>query len=117
MGKTNDRYVVQRNQTLENAQRKSELDAVKHLMQTPLGRAMAWRILDVTGCNRPIKYKPNAMDLAHDVGVRELGDWLLEEIREACPEQELVMRSEYLQRVKRAQLAEQQANDESDNPG
>ena len=116
MGKTNNRADVQRTATLERAQRKTELDAVRHMMQTPLGRFMVWRILGETGCNRAIPFQPQAMVLAHDIGVRSMGEWLLEEIREACPEQELVMRQEALTREKRALLDAEQ-HDDSDNAG
>jgi hypothetical protein len=106
MGKTNNRESVQASKVREDGQRKTELDAVRQLMSTPPGRFMAWRLLDATGINRRFPYTPNAMNLAHDVGTREMGEWLLEEIREACPELELVMRNEHLQREKRAQLQE-----------
>lgn len=115
MGRTNDRQKVQNAATLEKAARKGELDAIRYVMQNPVGRAFAARVLEVTGSDRPSVFQPNAMVLAHDHGVREMGDWLLAEIRAACPEQELVMRHEIAARALRADMAEDLENDDSNN--
>lgn len=115
MARTNDRRAVQSTATLENAARKAELDAVRFLMSTPLGRSLMARIMVQTGVDRASVFTPNAMNLAHDFGVRALGDWMLAEVREACPELELVMRHESLQRAKRADLTEEAQNDERTN--
>lgn len=107
MAKTNDRAAVQLGATLEKAQRKAELDSVRFLMSTPLGRSLAHRLLDACGIDRRTPFQPNAMVLAHDHGTQELGYFLLDEIREACPELELVMRKESLVRAKRADLTQE----------
>lgn len=109
--RTDNRGEVERGAKLEKAARRGELDAVRFLMSTPLGRGLAWRQVQVTGCDRAIPFRPNAMDLAHDVGVRAMGEWLLAEVRAACPEQEMVMRSEAIQRDKRAELEEESQDD------
>lgn len=104
MAKTNDRTAVQNAATNERAQRKAELDSVRFLMSTPLGRSLAARLLDACGVDRRTPFQPNAMVLAHDHGTQEMGYYLLDEIREACPEAELVMRKESLVRAQRADL-------------
>ena len=110
MAKTNDRKAVQNAASRENADRRAELDSVRFLMSTPLGRSLAARLLDQCGIDRRTPFQPNAMVLAHDHGVQELGYFLQEEIREACPELELVMRQESLVRAKRADLTEEVEN-------
>lgn len=113
MPRTHDRSAVQRSATLEKGARRGELDAVRFLMHDPRGRAFVARLLELTGCERLTPFQPNAMTLAHDVGVRNLGLWLLEEVRAACPDQELVMRGEMQAREARAQMT-QEAEDGND---
>ncbi len=78
----------------EKGIRKAELDGVRYLMEAPVGRALAYRLLEQSGAEKPLPFQSNAMNLARDVGVQSFGFALLEEIREACPELELVMRRE-----------------------
>jgi hypothetical protein len=70
-------------------------------MSEPVGRALAWRYLQMTAADRAVPFSPNAMQLAHDNGVQKAGHWLLEEIRAACPELEPKMRIEAAEREKR----------------
>jgi hypothetical protein len=107
MAHAGDRPSVQRAATRERAARKSELDQIRFLMREPIGRRLAQRLLDATGADRQPTFSPNAMTLAHDHGVRELGFFLLSEIREACPEQELVMRQETISLARRADLQDE----------
>lgn len=113
--KTDNRKTLQNLGAQEKAQRKTELDAVRLLMSTPLGRFLAWRLMDACGVDRRAPFQPNAMQLAHDHGASAMGYFLLSEIREACPELELVMRHETQQRELRTELAvEAEDNDGSE---
>lgn len=106
--KTHNRHAQERAASVEKGIRKGELAGVRYLMQDAVGRALAWRYLQVTGADRAVPFSPNAMQIAHDAGVQEAGHWLLAEIREACPEQESVMRKEARGRDERLTLAEEQ---------
>lgn len=107
MSNAADRSAVQRSSARERAQRKGEIEEVRALMRDPIGRRLAARILRLTGVDDPGHFNANAMALARDHGVRSLGYWLLGEIREACPEQELVMRKESLTLAQRAELQDE----------
>jgi hypothetical protein len=91
----------------EKGARRNELEDVRQLMATPRGRSLAHRLLTVSGCDRALPFNANAMNLSHDVGVQEMGFFLLSEIREACPEQELIMRREAAILAQRADIQEE----------
>jgi hypothetical protein len=111
VAKTTDRQALQNARTREKADRRWELDGVRHLMSEPVGRALVQRLLEKTGVDRPIPFQPNAMVLAHDVGLQALGHWMLAEVRAACPELELAMRREYVAREQRSELEDEASND------
>lgn len=77
------------------------------IMATPRGRSFVMRLLRNTRCDDVPMYVSNAMDLARDNGMRTIGLALLADIREHCPDQEFVMRSEQVERDRRAALAEE----------
>jgi hypothetical protein len=110
----NDRRNVEQAGRREKGERKGELEQVRYLMASALGRSLVHRILDFTGADRALPFVPNAMNLAHDTGVQSVGHYLLAEVREACPEQELVMRQEAAQRSKRANLQEELDHEQRD---
>lgn len=80
------------------------------IMSTPRGRSFVMRLLLSTRVDDVPMYVSNAMDLARDNGMRTIGLALLSDIREHCPEQEFVMRSEQVERDRRAALAEEAEN-------
>lgn len=94
----------------DKAARAAELGDVRMMMSDPRGRAFAYRMLTYTGVEGLLKFQSNAMSLAHDVGVHSVGRWLLDEIREACPEQELIMRREAAIVAQRAEMQEEADN-------
>lgn len=94
----------------ERAARAAELQAVSNVMATPPGRAFVHRLLTMTGAERELPFSPNAMTLARDAGTQSVGYWLLAEIRQACPEQELVMRREAALLAQRAEMQEDADN-------
>ena len=112
---TNDRRAVQNARTREKEQRAQELEDVRFLMESPAGRRLAARILELTGCERLTPFTPNAMSLANDLGVQRTGFWLLGEIRAACPQLELVMRQETLKAAERAAMREEADEHEHDD--
>lgn len=114
MANLNDRRQVEAAGRREKGIRKGELEQVRFLMSEPIGRALAWRLLEQTGADRALPFVPNAMNLAHDTGVQSMGYFLLAEVREACPEQELVMRREAATRAQRAQDQEELDNEQRD---
>ncbi len=110
--KTNDRKSVQNAKTRENSERKAELEAIRFVMRDPIGRRFMQRLIDATGADREPAFQPNAMTLAHDAGVRRLGFFLLQEIRTARPEQEVVMGPDTLRAAQRADTQEEFENDD-----
>jgi hypothetical protein len=106
VGNANDRRQVDEARLRDKAARASEIDEVRYLMSDPRGRSLVKRFLEATGVDRALTFQPNAMLLAHDVGVQKIGHWLLDEVRIACPEQELVMRREAAQRAARLTMQE-----------
>lgn len=114
MANANDRRDVEQAGRREKGARKGELEQVRFIMGDPLGRAWVHRFLDLSGADRAPAFSANAMNLARDVGVQSVGFMLLNEIREACPEQELVMRREAASRAKRAQVQEELDNEQRD---
>lgn len=81
-------------------------------MDAPVGRAMMFRLIGKTGADSPLPFTPNAMNMAHDLGVQSVGFALLAEIREACPEQEAIMRREAAIVAQRADMQEDLDNDD-----
>lgn len=114
MANLNDRRQVEAAGRREKGVRKGELEQVRFLMSTELGRALVFRLLDHTGADRALPFVPNAMNLAHDTGVQSVGHYLLAEVRAACPEQELVMRREAAHRAQRAEIQEELDNEQRD---
>jgi len=94
MANASDRKQIEAANRREKGARMAELADVKHVMSEPRGRAVVARLLERTGTDAPTPFSSNAMTLARDVGVKSVGEWLLLEVRAACPEQELVMRRE-----------------------
>lgn len=106
MGSTNNRRDVEQAGRREKGARRGELESVRFLMSEPVGRALAWRLIQRTAADSPLPFSTNAMSLSRDAGVQSVGFWLLGEIREACPEQEVVMRREAALRAERQTMAE-----------
>jgi hypothetical protein len=112
MANAANRKAVEAANRREKGARNSELEDVRHLMSTPRGRSLTHRLLTVSGCDRALPFNANAMSLSHDVGVQQMGFFLLSEIREACPEQELVMRREAAILAQRAALQDEVDDDQ-----
>lgn len=114
MANAGDRRQVEQASRREKGARRAELDGIRFLMSEPLGRALAHRVLATTGTEGVVAFSPNAMALSRDVGVQSVGFWLLAEIREACPEQELIMRREAAARAQRAESQEELDDEQRD---
>jgi hypothetical protein len=106
-----DRRKVEAANRREKGARRSETQDVIHVMSEVRGRSLMHRILEKTGCNAPLPFSPNAMNLARDVGVHSVGEWLLAEIRAACPQQEFLMRKEAATVAERIDIQEQADDD------
>lgn len=111
MGSTNDRRAVEQASRREKGARRGEIESVRFVMSEPVGRALVWRIVERTNADRPLPFSTNAMSLSRDAGVQSVGFWLLGEVREACPEQEVVMRREAALRAERQTMAEEIEDD------
>ena len=111
MGSASDRKKVEQAGRRERGARVAELDGVRYLMGSPVGRALVARLLDVTGTEKAPPFSANAMTMARDVGVQSVGYLLLAEIRQACPEQELIMRREAALLAQRADMQEELDNE------
>jgi hypothetical protein len=111
MSNANDRRQVEAATRREKGLRTTELDEVRWLMSEPLGRALAYRVLERTGAEAVVPFTANAMNLARDVGVQSVGFWLLGEIRAGCPEKETIMRLEAADRARRADLQDEVDNE------
>lgn len=111
MAKTNRQYDVDAAARREKGAIASELSDIRFVMGDPRGRAWVWRVLERTGANQGVAFTPNAMELARLVGVQSVGNALLEALRVACPELEIVMRKEAAQRADRARLEQENDDD------
>ena len=70
--------------------REVEIADVKWLMSSKRGRRIMWRLLDLSGPFR-LSFDPNAMKMAFNEGNRNLGNQLLNEVMNLCPEMYPVM--------------------------
>jgi hypothetical protein len=54
------------------------------LMEGPRGRRIVYRLLSRCGVFRT-SFSPNAMEMARQEGLKQLGYWILSEIERLCP--------------------------------
>jgi hypothetical protein len=113
MANASNRRAIEQAARQEKGKRASELREVQYLMMDPRGRSLAHRLMNEwTGADSPLPWSSNAMTLARDSGVQSVGFRLLQEIRAACPEQELVMRREAATLAQRAEMSEDVPDDD-----
>lgn len=65
--------------------REVEVGDVRWLMSSKRGRRIMWRLLDLSGPFR-LSFDSNAMKMAFNEGNRNLGNQLLNEVMNLCPE-------------------------------
>jgi hypothetical protein len=65
--------------------RQQEIGDLKWLMSSPRGRRFVWRLLDLSGPFR-LSFDTNAMKMAFQEGNRNMGNQLLNEVMNLCPE-------------------------------
>lgn len=106
MANAGDRRKVQDAARYEKAAKRTEVEQVRLLMSDIRLRAFVKRFLDMTGVDVAPPFNPNAMVMAQQNGVQSVGHWLLAQVREACPELELLMRQEAAALAQRAELQE-----------
>lgn len=73
-----------KNKTRAALLRKHELDDIRVVMKTPAGRRLLWRIIDesqMLGSGLFVPGQPDVTD--HNLGQREIGLWLYNEIMTA----------------------------------
>ena len=73
--------------------RETEIADLKWLMSSKRGRRIVWRLLDLSGPFR-LSFDTNAMKMAFNEGNRSLGNRLLDEVMNLCPEMFPVMLKE-----------------------
>ena len=88
---------------------------LREVMSTAVGRSFVMRLLRSTCVDDVPRYVSNAMDLARDNGLRFVGAALLSDIRVHCPELELTMRTESIERARRAQLRQEHEDGKCNN--
>jgi hypothetical protein len=86
--------------------RKVEIADIKWLMSSPRGRRIVWRLLKMARTFQ-ISFNTNAMQMAFNEGNRNLGNQLLDEVMELCPDVFPVMQKEQ-QSIKELGNKEQQ---------
>lgn len=66
---------------------------LRAIMKQPAMRRVLSQFLAHTGIDAS-PFNTNGMAMGRSVGLQDAGRWWLDRIREACPEQEVVMRNE-----------------------
>jgi len=88
--------------------RKTEIADIRWLMSSPRGRRIMWRLLRMSRTFQ-ISFNTNALQMAFNEGTRNLGNQLLEEVMEFCPDVFPVMQREQ-QEVKEQQDGKRDGN-------
>lgn len=89
-----DQKQVRKRKKKWQLKRETELEELKHILSTPGGRWLIWRILEKCGIYQTITNVSNPYDMAHRAGMRDLGIWVLNEILEADPNSYTNIRNE-----------------------
>lgn len=77
----------------EQFQRDEELADLKHVIGTPMGRRVIWRLLSRAGAFRST-YDDHASRMAYNAGQQDVGHFILAEVSEADPEAWMLMQIE-----------------------
>lgn len=81
---TNPRHVNKRKRKAEEV-RAQELDDMISVLNSPAGKRVLWRIMDKSGLMAPNMFTGNSATF-HNIGKRDLGLWVYNEIMEANPQ-------------------------------
>ena len=96
-------------QSRQRNARKTEIADLKWLMSSPRGRRLMWRLLAMARTFQ-LSFNTNAMQMAFNEGNRNLGNQLLAEVMDLCPELFPVMQKEQQQDEKRDGDGDDQSN-------